>query len=876
LKHRFANFELDSRQRLLYCQGSLVDLAPKAIDLLCVLVENDGRVVSKEEISELVWKDVYIDESNIAKNISLIRKVLRSELNGEDPIQTVPKRGYRFTLAQTIETPASVLSGSASFAVAPASGTSPTAVPLPVGALRGSALLWASGGLGLLIILVAAAVFMVRRHRPRAQGRPSVVVLPFTNLGYSADTAWFATALEETLVSELGTGERLRLIPDDDAERMLRDLKLAAPVNLSVPVLRRIRANLDCDFVVEGAYLRVGDSLRIDTYLQDARSGETISHFTETRPASELLGLISLTGGRLRNALGTGLLPDYQTAAVTASIPVDAEALRLYAEGLQRLRIYDGPAALSLLQRSVEIDASYPLVHAAMAETYSLMGDDKKAAAEAKHAFETSSKLSREERLVVESHFEQATHQWDKAIATQRTLHTLFPDNTNYATQLAQLQLLGGKPADALATITELEHNSAQSDPAVYLTEASIRYQTSEYQAMLGAARHAAQLAEGREAHIVVGRAHTLEGDALVHVGDTTQARAAFEQARAIADTYGDKVGLIHALRRGGGVVRDSDPRASIPIFDEDCKVSMQMGDEREVANCEIAIAFAYDRLGELVEAKQRFIAALDRSQLLGDRRLVLVCLEALTTIETGLAEWNDARQSLTKAQQLADDMKAVPMQTTLLGDEGSLDEAQGRIPQAQVKLEEALRRARAGKDPVAIATELQLMADLSRSQNDFKQAREFLNEECSLWQKTGHDLALAKCQVASAEVDFDRHDTAGALSLLTAAKFDAAAIDPTVTVMNLRARISLSQGNIAAARSAQENAETLLKTSPGLTRLTLENEIVQACISAASGNTKEAETRLLKVRREAVKNRLTGPERLANLTLMQMHSSAS
>ena len=61
LKYRFATYELDTQQRLLYCHGSLVDLAPKAIDLLCVLVENGGGVVSKEEISELVWKDTYID-----------------------------------------------------------------------------------------------------------------------------------------------------------------------------------------------------------------------------------------------------------------------------------------------------------------------------------------------------------------------------------------------------------------------------------------------------------------------------------------------------------------------------------------------------------------------------------------------------------------------------------------------------------------------------------------------------------------------------------------------------------------------------------------------------------------------------------------------
>jgi len=503
------------------------------------------------------------------------------------------------------------------------------------------------------------------------------------------------------------------------------------------------------------------------------------------------------------------------------------------------------------------------------------MGDDKMAAAEAKRAFETSSKLSREERLVIEAHYERATHQWDKAVATQRSLVTLFPDNTNYSIELAQILLLAGRPVDALKGITGLEQSSSQTDPVIYLTEASIEYQTRDFQRMLAASRQAEKLAEEREAQILVGRAHTLEGDALVHVGDVAQARAEFEKAQAIASMYGDKVGLIHALRRYGGVIRDDDPRASIPVFHRDCEIAEQIGDQREVANCGIAIAFAYDRLGQLSEARKQFVSALDKSQSLSDRRLVLVSLEALTTIDTGLGDWASAQGSLEKARQLAIDMKAEPMQTTLLGDEAALEGAQGKFAKAQPKLDEALRRAREGGDSVAIATELDLLAELGTAQNDLKLAELSLQEECSLWDKTGHALALSKCRVASAEVAFREKDSSRAGSFLNAAKIDTTAVDPGVAAIDLQARLALDRKDLASANHAAGAAQSLLKTSPEQISLVLDNQIVQAEIDAASGHTSLARTKIAHVLQEAETHQLAAQVNEAQLAMLRISAPA-
>jgi DNA-binding winged helix-turn-helix (wHTH) protein/pimeloyl-ACP methyl ester carboxylesterase len=97
--YRFAQFRLDVDTRLLFAEDEIVTLTPKAFDTLLALVENRGRVLSKEELMQLVWPEQFVEENNLAQNIHAIRKAL-GEGGGIRFIETIPKRGYRF-IAET-------------------------------------------------------------------------------------------------------------------------------------------------------------------------------------------------------------------------------------------------------------------------------------------------------------------------------------------------------------------------------------------------------------------------------------------------------------------------------------------------------------------------------------------------------------------------------------------------------------------------------------------------------------------------------------------------------------------------------------------------------------------------------------------------------
>lgn len=94
--YEFAPFRLDPIERLLWKGEAHVALTPKAFDTLVVLVENNRHVMTKEELLELIWPDTYVEETNLAQHISMLRRVLGEKPEGGQFIETVPKRGYRF------------------------------------------------------------------------------------------------------------------------------------------------------------------------------------------------------------------------------------------------------------------------------------------------------------------------------------------------------------------------------------------------------------------------------------------------------------------------------------------------------------------------------------------------------------------------------------------------------------------------------------------------------------------------------------------------------------------------------------------------------------------------------------------------------------
>src|SRR6266545_3660737 len=99
--YEFGAFTLDVEESRLLRGGQPVPLKPKVLETLFVLVESGGRVIDKEVLMKRLWPDSFVEDANLAVNISQLRKALGDDENGGHFIETVPKRGYRFAAQVT-------------------------------------------------------------------------------------------------------------------------------------------------------------------------------------------------------------------------------------------------------------------------------------------------------------------------------------------------------------------------------------------------------------------------------------------------------------------------------------------------------------------------------------------------------------------------------------------------------------------------------------------------------------------------------------------------------------------------------------------------------------------------------------------------------
>src|ERR1700733_11144584 len=99
----FKTFRLDTANHLLYCNGDRVPMAPKPFDILAYLVEHAGRVVTQDEILQVLWSETYVNPEILRKYVLEIRKALGDRAEKPEFIETLPKRGYRFIAPITDE-----------------------------------------------------------------------------------------------------------------------------------------------------------------------------------------------------------------------------------------------------------------------------------------------------------------------------------------------------------------------------------------------------------------------------------------------------------------------------------------------------------------------------------------------------------------------------------------------------------------------------------------------------------------------------------------------------------------------------------------------------------------------------------------------------
>jgi tetratricopeptide (TPR) repeat protein len=596
------------------------------VQTLFVLAANEGEVVSKEELIRQVWADAAVEENNLAHNIFVLRKALKEDPSGRFSIETVPRRGYRF--CENVQPkPVEVLRPEG-----PKPELGPPALPeaipatKPVGRWLGLACVFA--------VLIAAGAIGLHLTRVRAANggrqRRSVAVLGMENLSQRADAAWLSPALSEMLSSELGADGKLLTIPDENVARARAELNLENRNGFSLDTLRRLRHDLSADLIVSGAYTvlpsrsevasvaSADPQVRLDVRVQNATTGETLDTVSETGGQSSLFDLVTRVGARVRQHLGVDVIGTEEAEQVRLSVSTNPEALRLYAEGMEKLRAFDTLAARDLLQQAVDADHDYALAYSALAEAWLALGYDSKAEQAGRTAFELSAKLGLEQKLLIEGRYREAAHQWPEAVVAYRTLAHGYPDNLEYGLRLARAQRLAARYPDAEATLQSLQKLPApfSTDPRIDLEESMLAESSGDVKAAQEAAASAEQKGHERGSSLLVARAKLV-----MPVVSSAEFVSAQEEARKICESLGDMDCVGRAwLRIGRSQTISPSSRTAI---ERALAIFRQVGDQRRVGEAQSSLSGFFLERRQFAEARRLNAAARVTCETIGDRTCI-------------------------------------------------------------------------------------------------------------------------------------------------------------------------------------------------------------------------------------------------------------
>jgi len=606
-------------------------------------------------------------------------------------------------------------------------------------------------------------------HAVRA-ARRTVAVLGFKNLSGDARYAWLSTALSEMFTAELAAGAHVRTIPGHNVARMKADLALADTDRVGPATLARVRAHAGADVVLGGSYLALGDGsatrLRLDLRLQDVASGETVASISETGTVADVFDLVSRAGRGLRQRLDIGPLSPAEAGTLRASLPSNAEAARLYAEGLARLRSFDALAARSLLEQATQADPAYPPAWAALAEAWATLGYDARAAAAARKAYEGATDVSREQRLVIEGHLREASHDWPQAVEVYRSLWTSFPDDLEHGLRLAGAQIAAGQGTDARATLAALRKlpAPASEDPRIELTAALASEALSDFMEEREEATRAAWAARARGASLVVARARLAEAFALRSLG---QPRAAIDTAAAAGQLYdaaGDRGGVALSLRFVSmGLADEGDLSGARRSAEQGLALRRELGDQQGTARM-------LDRLGDVLElqsdwpgARQSHEDALALFREIGDHYGAAVATFNLANVRSKMGDHEAAQadyEAALAAFREVGNQKGIG--TALIG-LGNEMRARGDLATATRRYDEALAVHRATGDMLnqsLCRTGLGLTALLRA---DLKEGQSQLEEGLALAERAQNKSLVAAAHQGLGQVLLRRGSIAGA-----------------------------------------------------------------------------------------------------------------
>ena len=329
--YEFGPFRLDPEKQTLRRGNQLVALAPKAFQLLLVLVRRSNQVVSKDELMSTVWPNTFVEETNLTRNIFDLRKAL-GESDRDRYVITVPGQGYRFAESVRLVAEEETKLVAASYS------------KVQVRIAESKPWKWIAGT--LLLLVAAATGFRVRvltRPAPVLADKDTVVLADFTN---STGDSVFDGTLRQGLAAQLEQSPFLGLISEQRIQYTLRLMGQSPDTVLTPELAQGVCIRAGSAAVLEGSIAPLGNQYVLGLRATSCRTGVVLDEEqVQAARKEEVLSALTQIATKFRTQVGESLaaVKQHDTPLAEATTP-SLEALKAYTTGL-KTRSSAGPGA---------------------------------------------------------------------------------------------------------------------------------------------------------------------------------------------------------------------------------------------------------------------------------------------------------------------------------------------------------------------------------------------------------------------------------------------------------------------------------------------------------------------------------------------------
>lgn len=408
---RFGSFELDLQSGELRKNGIKIHIGEQPLQVLALLLESPGHLVTREEIRRRLWAaDTFVDfEPSLNAAVKRLREALGDSAENPTFIETLPRRGYRLIVPIT----SSALT------------TQSTTINVPerpayrkhmrYGLLAALALLILFGGLGFHL------------RRPAVAQADEVLLGAFTN---STGDATFDETLRNGLAVKLTESPFLNVVPEEKVRSTLALMKRNPNEVLSPEIAKEVCERESIKVMVNSDISSLGANYIITLNAQDCRSGKVLARLQlEAKNKEECIRVLGQGASRLRRELGESLksIAQYDMPleeATTESI----EALHYYSLGRAKQRIGDYETAIALYKQAVALDPEFAMAWRALAQRLRQRSDNKSGNEAIRTAFNLRQRVSEREKNVISAQYYQiATGELYKAEAAHLLNLKIYP-----------------------------------------------------------------------------------------------------------------------------------------------------------------------------------------------------------------------------------------------------------------------------------------------------------------------------------------------------------------------------------------------------------------------------------------------------------------